>query len=55
MMGHELRVIWEMSDYVKARRDLSQRQKKLAEFKAPKAPLELYRRFLFYKFLSTAH
>ena len=50
MMGHELRVIWEMSDYVKARRDLSQRQKKLAEFKAPKAPLELYRRFLFYKF-----
>lgn len=36
--------------YVKARRDLSRRDKKLAEFKIPKAPQELYRRFLFYKY-----
>lgn len=37
--------------YVKTRRDLSEDDKKRAEFKAPKAPLELYRRFLFYKYV----
>ncbi len=35
---------------VKARRDLSQRDKKLAGFEVPKASVELYRRFLFYKY-----
>ncbi len=35
---------------VKARRDLSQRDKKLSDFRPPKAPIELYRRFLFYKY-----
>lgn len=41
--------------YVKARRDLSQHHKKLVEFKTPKAPLELYRRFLFYKYFVSSN
>jgi RNA-directed DNA polymerase len=36
--------------YIKTRRDISQRDKKLHEFKSLKAPKELYRRFLFYKY-----
>jgi retron-type reverse transcriptase len=36
--------------YVKARRDRPQRENKFAQFEVPKAPLELYRRFLFYKY-----
>ena len=36
--------------YVKARRDRSEHDNRLAEFRIPEAPLELYRRFLFYKY-----
>ena len=36
--------------YVKERRDLTGHQKKEARFDAPKAPKELYQKFLFYKY-----
>lgn len=35
--------------FVRARRDRSDKANKLAEFSAPKAPIKLYRDFLFYK------
>lgn len=36
--------------YVKSRRDRSERANKLENFQTPKAPRELYRRYLFYKY-----